>query len=70
MDPEEVGLAPHPFDGLVLQIGDTERSPQPLGWISKQGPCFTSVEEDGGDKKLVELEFVCKADGVAPLDHV
>ena len=50
--------------GLVLQVGDTEKFPHALGFesrdpffrISKQGPCFTAVEEDGGDKRLVELE--------------
>ena len=26
--------------------------------VSKQGPCFTSTEEDGGDKRLVELEQI------------
>ena len=41
------------------------------GWIlffrvSKQGPCFTALEVDGGDKRLVELELACKADCVAP----
>ena len=38
--------------------------------VSKQGPCFTAVEEDGGDKRLVELELAFKADGVAPSDSV
>ena len=33
--------------------------------VSKQGPCFTVIEEDGGDKRLVELELACEADGVA-----
>ena len=36
--------------------------------VSKQGPCFTAVEEDGGDERLVQLELVCEADGVAPPD--
>ena len=36
--------------------------------VSKQGPCFTVIEGDGGDKRLVELELACKADGVATLD--
>ena len=35
-----------------------------------QGPCFTATEEDGGDKRLVELALVCEADGVAPPDSV
>ena len=30
---------------------------------------FTAVEEDGGDKRLVELGLACRADGVAPADH-
>ena len=38
--------------------------------VRKQGPCFTAVEEDGGDKRLVELELACKADGVAWPDPV
>ena len=33
--------------------------------VSKQGPCFTAVEEDGGDKRLVQLELACEVDGVA-----
>ena len=36
--------------------------------VSKQGPCFPAVEEDGDDKRLLELEFACNADGVAPPD--
>ena len=38
--------------------------------VSKQDACFTVVEEDGGDKRLVELELACKEDGVAPPDPV
>ena len=26
--------------------------------VSNQGPCFTATEEDGGDKRLVELELM------------
>ena len=67
----------HPVVGLVLQVGDTEKFPQalafesldPLFRVSKQAPCFTAIE-DGGDKRLVELELACKADGVAPPDPV
>ena len=76
---KEVDLAPHPVVGLVLQVGDTEKFPQTLGfkaWIlfffrvSKQGPCFTAIEEDGGDKRLIELELACEADAVALADPV
>ena len=67
-------LAPHPVVGVVLQVGDAERFPQAFGFegldpflrVSEQGPiCFTAIEEDGGDKRLVELELACEADGVA-----
>ena len=75
---EEVDLAPHPVVGLVLQVGDAAKFPQALGFhgldpsfrVSKQGPRFTTIEEDGGDQRLVELELACKADGVAPLNPV
>ena len=58
---KEVGLTLHPVIGLVLQTGDTEAS-QALGFdsldpffrVSKQVPRFTAIEEDGGDKRLVE----------------
>ena len=70
----EADLAPHPVVGLVLQIGDTVKFPhafrfeslEPFLRVSKQGPCFTTMEEDGGDKRFVELEFACEADAVAP----
>ena len=35
--------------------------------VSKKSPCFTSIKEDGGDKRLVELELACGADGVSCL---
>ena len=73
---KEVDLAPHPVVGLVLQVGDdAEKFPQALGFeildpfclrVSKQGPCFTAVVEDGSDKRFVQFELACKADGVAP----
>ena len=75
----EVDLAPHQIVGLVLQVGDAEKFPQALGFesqdpfffkVSKQGPCFTAIEEDGGDRRLVELDLASKAGGVAPPGHV
>ena len=73
---KEVDLTPHPVVGLASQVGDAEKFPQALGFegldpsfrVSKQGPCFTATEEDGGDKRLVQLELACKADDVAPPD--
>ena len=75
---KEVDLAPRPVVGLVLQVGDAEKLPHALGFesldpffrVSKQGPCFTAVEEDRGDKRLVELELSCKSDRVASPDPV
>ena len=54
----------------MLQVGDAERFPLALGFESldlfltdnKQGRCFTAIEEDGDDKRLVELAIVCEAD--------
>ena len=73
---KELDLAPHPVVGLVLQVGDAEKIPCELDFksldpflrVSKQGPCFTAVEEDGDDKRLVALELAFKAVGVAPPD--
>ena len=75
---KEVDLAPHPVIGLVLQVGDAETFPQAIGFksldpfskVSKQGPCFTAVEEDESCRRLVQLELACRADGVAPPDPV
>ena len=55
-----------------------DKFPQALGFksldpffsVNKQGPCFTAIEEDGGDKRLVALELACEADGFAPPDPV
>ena len=45
-----------------------------MNWVSFKsvGPCFTAVEEDGGDKRLAQLEVerVSEADGVASPDPV
>ena len=75
---KEVDPAPQPVVGPVLQVGDTEKFPPALGFksldsffrVGKQGACFTTVDEDVGDKRLAELELVCKAEGVAPPDPV
>ena len=58
----EIDLAPHPVVGLVLLEGNVEKFPHALvlkAWIllfffffsrvSKQGPYFTAIEEDGGN---------------------
>ena len=71
---KETDLDPHPVVGLVLKVGDTKYLVS-KAWIlfvrvSKQDPCFTAAEEDEGDKRLVELELACRADGVAPPDSV
>ena len=63
---KEVDLPPHPVVGLVLQVG-VYREVSSCLWfrkpgsfyfrVSRQGPCFTDTEEDGGDKRLLELEL-------------
>ena len=73
---KEVDLAPHLVVGLVLQVGDRKKFPQALGFesldpffrVSKQGPCFTAIEEHGGNKRLLKLESACEANRVAPPD--
>ena len=56
---KEADPVPLPVVGLVLQVGNEEKFPQALGFrVSKQGPCFTALGQDGGDKRLVELELV------------
>ena len=76
---KEVDLALHPVSGLVLQRNSAEKFSQALGFesldpyfrASRQGSCFTAIEEDRGDKRpVVQLELACEADGVAPPDHV
>ena len=79
---KEVDLAPHPVAGLVLQVRDADRFPRALGFeslgpfsrVSEQGSYFTAIEEDGGDKRLVELNLLAKVEvlhnGVALPDPV
>ena len=53
---KEVDFALHPGVGLVFQVGDAEKFPQALNFesldsffsVSKQGPCFTAIEKNGG----------------------
>ena len=62
----------------MLQVGHAEKFPHALGFesldpffrVSEQGLCFTAIEEDGGDKKFVQLEPACEAGGVALPDPV
>ena len=61
-----VDNAPHPVVGLVFLVGDAEKFPQALGFegqdcfirLNKQGPSFTTVEEDGGDKKICTISLI------------
>ena len=53
----------------MLQVADMEKflrapgfeSLDPCFRVSKQSPCFTAIEDDGGDKRLVQLELACEA---------
>ena len=57
---KEVDLALHRVVGLVLQERGAEEFPQAPGFeglvpflrVGKQGPCFTAIQEDGGDTRL------------------
>ena len=52
---KEVDLVPHLPVSLVRHFGDAEKFHQVLGFeslvlffrVSKQGPCFTAIKEDG-----------------------
>ena len=73
---KEVDLSPHPVVGLVIQEGDAVEFLRHLAskalilfliylfmiifLVSNHGPCFTAVEEDGGDTRLVEVELLAK----------
>ena len=78
MDPKGDDHGLLPVVGLVLQVGDAEKFSQAICFesldfflkFSRQGPCFTAIEEDEGDKRLVNLELACEADGVALPDPV
>ena len=61
----------------MLQVRGAEKLPQALGLESldpflsqkqsrvrpagQQSPCLTVTKEEGGDKRLVQLELACKA---------
>ena len=55
---KEADLALHPVVGLVLQVGETEKFPQALGFgsldassrVSERGSCLTATGKDGSDK--------------------
>ena len=79
MDPQGSGLCSTPSrwsDAPSRRRG--EEFPQALGFenldpffrVSKRSPCFTAIEEDGDDERLVDFELACEADGVAPPDPV
>ena len=71
---KEVDLAPHTVVGLVVQERDAKKFPHTFGFKSldpfcqnqQAGLCFTAIGQDGGDKRLVQLELACEADGFAP----
>ena len=76
---KEADHAPHPVVGLVLQAGDVEKFPQALGFESldpfffpsqQAGSMFHNHRETKGDKRLLQLELACEADGAAPPDPV
>ena len=48
------------------------KSLDPCLTVCKQGPSPTAIEEDGGNRRLVVVQFEldCKADGIALPDPV
>ena len=67
--PKEVDLAPHPVVGRVVQVGNTEKFRKPGSFFFPESASrvnVSAIEEDGGDKRLVELELACEADGFTP----
>ena len=66
---KEADHAPHPVVGLVLQAGDVEKFPQTLGFesldpfffrVSKQGPCFTTIERQKVTRGFYSLNLLAK----------
>ena len=59
-------VGPHePLDATVKR--------RKLAWfehLTRHDSLSKAMEEDGGDKRLVELELACEVDGVAPPDPV
>ena len=55
----------------VAMHTDVAKFPQVLGFksldpflrVSKQGSCLAAIKEDGDDRRLVQLEHACKANG-------
>ena len=71
---KDVDLAPNLVVDLVLPVGarcgevssgTRFRKPGSFFRVNKQGPYFTAIEEDGGDKRFVRLEFAWEAESVA-----
>ena len=62
---KEVDLPPHPVDGLVLLVADTEKFSHALGFesldpffrVRKRGPYLTAVEEDEATRDLSSLNL-------------
>ena len=56
---KEVALAPHPIVGFVRQVEDAEKFTKAFGFESLEivSESLTAVEEDGVDKRLVQLEL-------------
>ena len=62
----------------MVQVGDVEKFPQvldhntlnPFSRERRWGPCLLAMEEDGGDKRLVQPEFTSEADAFTLPDPV
>ena len=67
---KESNLGMHPVFGLVFSVRDVEFS-QAFGLksiipsVSRRGPCFTILGEDGDDRRFIQLNLACEAESVA-----
>ena len=63
MDPQGSRSCSALVVGLALQVEDAEKFTQAFGFesldpffgVGKKGPCFTAIEQDGGDNRLAQL---------------
>ena len=73
MDTQEKNdLTPRPVADLLLHVGDIKHLVL-KAWIlclESASRVHSAVENDGGDKRFVQLELACNADGVASPDPV
>ena len=69
----EIDLARYPVVCLMFYVGGAKKCSKALGLesldpflsVSRQGPRLTTIMEGGGDRRPVQLDLACEADGGA-----